>query len=239
MSENVVGTAFRYEIPPWVTGTPAICAAMAAIKRGLVAVAKEKRNEQQNYAFRGIDDVYNALHPLFAEHGVTTPPTVLSRDATERATKSGGVMLHVVLSVEFRFMASDGSALVVGPVYAEALDTSDKATNKCMSFAHKYAMVQTFGIPTADVAEGDRQTIELGDAVAAYAPTPERIDAMISSYAAIGIDENTLQESVGVPLKQVTAQQFAWLADNFKKARDAAKPKRKRSVDDIVEERQQ
>ena len=32
-------------------------------------IAKGRRNQQQGYNFRGIDDVYNALAPVIAKHG--------------------------------------------------------------------------------------------------------------------------------------------------------------------------
>ena len=33
-------------------------------------ITKDRRNQQQGYNFRGIDDVFNALSPLLARHGL-------------------------------------------------------------------------------------------------------------------------------------------------------------------------
>lgn len=134
--------------------------ALAGAMRDVEAVGKDRVNDQQHYKFRGIDDVYNVVHAALSKHGIVTPLRVLSREVAERQTKAGGMQLHVTLKVEYDFVASDGSKLTVGPLWSEALDTSDKATNKAMAFAHKYALLQTFCIPTEDVSEGDRTTIE-------------------------------------------------------------------------------
>ncbi len=154
----------RYHVPPWIKAdtVPAIFPALAKVMKGIESVGKNKQNTDQKYRFRGIDDVFNHLHAILAENGITTPPRVIERQVGERATKSGGSMTHVNLLVEFWFTAEDGSAMVVGPLWAEALDTSDKAHNKCMSFAMKYALVMTFTIPTEDISEGDRETNERG-----------------------------------------------------------------------------
>ncbi len=37
----------------------------------------------------------------------------------------------------------------------EALDYSDKAINKALAFAHKYAIIQMFHIPTEENVDGD------------------------------------------------------------------------------------
>lgn len=142
-----------------------IFTAMIAAMADVDAVGKDRTNSQQGFKFRGIDDVYNVVHAALSKHGIVTPPRVLERTSCERLTKSGATQIHVTLKVEYDFTASDGSKMVVGPVYAEALDTSDKATNKAMSFAHKYTLLQTFSIPTADVSEGDKVTIDAGTSV--------------------------------------------------------------------------
>jgi len=114
-------------------------------------ISKSRKNQQQGYAFRGIDDVYNALAPVIASRGLVILPRVLSRELTERASAKGGILFSVVVEAEFDFVSShDGSKHTV-KTYGEAMDSADKATNKAMSAAYKYAAFQTFCIPT----EGD------------------------------------------------------------------------------------
>lgn len=126
-----------------------------------VGIAKNNKNTQQNYKFRGIDDVYNALAPLLARAKLLVLPRVLNRTVTERETKSGGVLFYVVLDVEFDFVsASDGSKHTVRMV-GEAMDSGDKATNKAMSAAYKYACMEAFCIPTEGDNDADGTTHEL------------------------------------------------------------------------------
>ena len=128
--------------------------AMAAILAEIPSIGKDNRNKDQGFQYRGIDDVYNALHPLLAKHKVFMAPTVLSRTSEDRATKNGGALQCVTLSVEYRFFHADGSSISC-TVMGEGRDTSDKATNKAMAAAHKYALLQTFCIPTEDIGQDD------------------------------------------------------------------------------------
>jgi hypothetical protein len=113
------------------------------------AVGKKGKNTQQNYQYRAVDDIYESLQLLLAKYGVFTVPTVLKDETEERQTKSGTNLIYRKLTIKYRFYATDGSyfeSVVVG----EGMDSGDKASNKAMSVAHKYALVQVFCIPTKD-----------------------------------------------------------------------------------------
>jgi hypothetical protein len=64
--------------------------------------------------------------------------------------------------MEYDFFAEDGSKVTIGPIPAEGLDSGDKATNKALSAALKYALIQTFSVPTEDMAEADLESPEIG-----------------------------------------------------------------------------
>lgn len=127
----------------------AINAVQAELAR--TGITKVRRNQQQGYNFRGIDDVYNALSPLLAKHGVCILPRILSRECVERQTQKGGVLFYVTVEAEFDFVAAEDGSKHTVRTYGEAMDSADKATNKAMSAAYKYAAFQAFAIPT----EGD------------------------------------------------------------------------------------
>lgn len=129
------------------TATSLIYGKLAEIMRNLNAIKKEKSGP--GYKFRGIDDIYNALHAHFATAGVIITSEVLDNQREERTAKSGSLMLYVVLTVKFSYWAEDGSVISC-VVVGEAMDMSDKATQKAMSNALKYALMQTFLIPTDD-----------------------------------------------------------------------------------------
>ena len=134
--------------------------AINAVQRDLakVGITKNRKNLQQNYSFRGIDEVFNTLSPLLAEHELCILPRMISRTCEERATKSGGTMNYVTVEAEFDFVsAMDGSTHIVR-TFGEAMDSADKATNKAMSAAYKYAAFQAFAIPTEGDNDADAHT---------------------------------------------------------------------------------
>src|ERR1043165_682105 len=110
-------------------GSGQIYGLMAAVLKEVGAIEKGRRNVQQGYQFRGIDDVYEAVHPLFAKHGIFTVPRVLNEETNERTTQSGTVLRFVKLTIAYDFFAPDGSR-VTAEMIGEAMDAGDKASNK-------------------------------------------------------------------------------------------------------------
>lgn len=111
-------------------------------------VAKRQTNSQQNFQYRGVDDVMDALAPSLSAHGLIIVPHVQTHTVSERFSRNQTPLLHTLLRVDYDFICvKDGSKTLVGPIYGEAMDAGDKATNKAMAAAYKYACVQTFCIP--------------------------------------------------------------------------------------------
>lgn len=134
-----------------------IMKAIPAVMGKMEAVAKGKKNQDQGFMYRGIEDIYNALQKVMAEEGVFSTMIMLSRkDATVKSAK-GYEMRHAVITFRFRFFADDGS-FVTCVVDGEGLDMSDKVSGKCASYAHKYAMLTLFSIPTKDLTDPDGET---------------------------------------------------------------------------------
>lgn len=120
-----------------------------------IGITKSRRNNQGNgYNFRGIDDVYNTISPLLAKHGLCILPRVLSRQCVERKSNSGGNLFFITVEMEFDLVSSEDGSKHTIKTFGEAMDSGDKATNKAMSAAYKYAAFQAFAIPT----EGDNDT---------------------------------------------------------------------------------
>jgi hypothetical protein len=158
----------------------AVYKAINAVQSDLakIGISKDRKNAAQGYAFRGIDDVYGALSPLLAQHGLCVLPRMLTRTVNERETQKGGVLFYVTVEAEFDLVAvADGSKHTIR-TFGEAMDSGDKATNKAMSAAYKYAAFQAFAIPT----EGDND---------ADAHTPEPVRATSHSPAQIAWAEAT------------------------------------------------
>src|ERR1700675_197796 len=111
--------------------------------------------------FRGIDSVYNTLSPLLAEHGLCILPRMLNRTCEETKSQADRALFYVTVEAEFDFVsAEDGSKHTV-KTFGEAMDSGDKATNKAMSAAYKYAAFQAFAIPTEGDNDADAQTHEV------------------------------------------------------------------------------
>jgi hypothetical protein len=126
-----------------------------------IGISKDSKNQSQGYAFRGIDAVYGALSPLLAKHGLCILPRVKDRQVIERQNRQGTALFYVTLTVEFDFVAAeDGSKHTVITV-GEAMDSGDKASNKAMSAAYKYAAFQAFCIPTEGDNDADSTTHEV------------------------------------------------------------------------------
>jgi hypothetical protein len=141
-----------------------VYAKIAAVQGELakVGIAKTRRNTQgSGYNFRGIDDVYAALAPLLAQHGLVIVPRVISREVIERSSKSGNALFYVTVHAEFDFVSADDGSSHTAATYGEAMDSADKATNKAMSAAYKYAAFMTFAIPTEGDNDADGHTPEV------------------------------------------------------------------------------
>jgi len=122
-------------------------------------IAKAKKNQQQGFMYRGVDDVMNVLQPLFIKHKIFIVPEVLEQTRETRETAKGGTLIYSILKVKFTFFAEDGtsiSAIMVG----EGMDGGDKASNKAQAIAFKYACFQVFCIPTEEMADPDKETPE-------------------------------------------------------------------------------
>mgnify|MGYP000270408979 CR=1 FL=1 len=133
---------------------------LAAIQKEIDPIAKTQTNQGQRYNFRGVDDVYNALHPLLAKHEVVTMPRVLKARREERVTPKGSELIYTMLKVEFAFYAADGST-VSCVCEGEGMDSGDKSTNKAMAAAHKYALTQVFTIPYEGQIDADSESHSL------------------------------------------------------------------------------
>lgn len=142
--------------------------AIPAIMSEVGAIGKDRKNAGQGYNFRGIDDVYFAVQLVLAKHGVFTVPEVLEERTEDRTTKGGAALIYRVLKIRFWFYADDGS-FFTATVMGEGMDSGDKASNKAMSVAHKYAFLQVLAIPTAEPKDPENDSHEVAPRIAGIA----------------------------------------------------------------------
>lgn len=127
---------------------------ISAVMGEIGAIGKNSRNQQQGFMFRGIDAVMNAINPALTKYKVFIVPEIIEQTREERTTAKGGLLIYSICKVKYTFYAEDGSS-VTAVVIGEGMDSGDKATNKAMSIAFKYACFQVFCIPTEEMKDPD------------------------------------------------------------------------------------
>jgi predicted urease superfamily metal-dependent hydrolase len=102
----------------------------------------------------------------------------------KRASKAGGALFYVTVEAEFDFVSDEDGSKTLARTFGEAMDSGDKATNKAMSAAYKYAAFQTFAIPTEGNPDADAETHEVATGM-----HPNRIREWLDAIAQAGADE--------------------------------------------------
>jgi ERF superfamily len=137
---------------------PTIYAALAAVMADVDHVAKRDRNTAQNFNFRGIDAVVNAVGPALRKHKVIVVPRVIHADYSLVQTTTGKPSTACRVRVAYVFIGPAGDSIET-TVLGEAWDSGDKATPKAMSVAYRTALLQSLSLPT-DEPDPDSQTYE-------------------------------------------------------------------------------
>lgn len=154
---------------------PMIFSKMLAVKRDIGSVGKDQKNTGQGWQFRGIDQFINALHPILNKHGVGISTKCIQHAEPKFILneKTGKTAKNTHITMEYIFFAEDGSTISTF-MPAEGVDPGDKGTNKALSAAFKYALIQTFCVPTEDMAEADLEnaTVDGGSGKAGAARKP-------------------------------------------------------------------
>lgn len=159
-------------------------------------IGKNQKNTFQNYQFRGIDDIYNALSPILAEHNILTIPEVVEHSIQEGTDKNSKVTFHVIVKVKYYFIAVEDQSTIAVTVFGESMDTGgDKATNKAMSAAFKLCAIQTFCIPTEGDNDSENATPEIVK-TKPKAPTAEELSKGNAHTRLPTIDPNIMGNEV-------------------------------------------
>lgn len=133
---------------------------VSAVMGEIGAVGKDSKNQQQGFMFRGIDAVMNAISPALIKHHLFIVPEILEQTREERTNSKGTLLIYSICKIKYTFYAEDGSS-ISATVIGEGMDTGDKATNKAMSIAFKYACFQVFCIPTEEMVDPDAECHEV------------------------------------------------------------------------------
>lgn len=125
------------------------------------AIDKERKNEQQGFMFRGIEDFMNSLHGLMAEAGIIILPSEIEhiQENFETTNREGrkSLQFRTRLHIRFTFVSTEDGSTVTADGWGEAADNGDKGYNKCKSIALKYVLMQMFLVPTKDIADPEKE----------------------------------------------------------------------------------
>jgi hypothetical protein len=156
------------------TQSESIQALLAKVMADVSSVKKTDRNTAQNFSFRGIDAVVNAVAPALREHGVIVTPTVLDHHySTVEVGRNRTQMAHVLITVKYTFTGTEGDTIEC-TVLGEAMDAGDKAVPKAMSVAFRIALLQALALPTD---EPDPDTYSYERAPAKPSASYEQVEA--------------------------------------------------------------
>ena len=181
-----------------------IYAKIAELQARIGAVGKTRRNTQQGYSFRGIADVYMAVHPLLAELKLFSVPELIDIQREERTSKSGGVLTCTIVKVKYTVYAEDGSS-IWGITPGEGMDSGDKSVNKAMAGSHKYFWVQTLNLPEEESPDSENDSPEVAPKVmrptsSENGPRPIK-DSRQDTLAAIGrVLTKSIHDATGIPI---------------------------------------
>lgn len=189
------------------------------------SIGKTQRNKTQGFMYRGIDDVMNALQPLLAKNKVFIVPEILEQTREERTTSKGGNLIYSICKIKYKFYAEDGSS-VEAITIGEGMDSGDKATNKAMAIAMKYALFQVFCIPTDEMKDPDSETPEQSTKKSNTTDNKiseadaKKVEAMMKE---MGWNvEELLQKNYKISkTTDLTASQYVKILEAIKKAKEA------------------
>jgi hypothetical protein len=127
---------------------------MAAIAES--GIAKSRKNKEQAFNFRGVDEAFMAFAPLLVKHSLLVIPSFSNLRVKRRPTAKGGITYSAKLEGTFTFVSViDGSKQVVGPFFGEANDGQDKAVSKASSVSERNMFFYTFVAPHEPAIGGD------------------------------------------------------------------------------------
>ena len=208
-----------------ISTAPKIYGAISRVMEEVGAVGKNQRNSQQNFMYRGIDAVMNALNPALIKHKVFIVPEILEEQREERQTKNGANLIYSICKIKYTFFTEDGSS-ISAVVIGEGMDSGDKATNKAMSIAYKYACFQVFCIPTEEMLDPDAESHEVKKKSTsnkkAAAPPLDLVDeddikAMKKELERTGLTEEKICAAFNIKsFKEMTRTQHVACMNKFK-----------------------
>lgn len=199
--------------------------AISNVMEDIGAVGKNDVNTTQGFNYRGIDAVMNALNPAMVKHKVFCVPEILEQSREERKSHKGNLLIYSICKIRYRFYTTDGS-YVEAVMIGEGMDSGDKATNKAMAIAFKYACFQVFCIPTEEMKDPDSESHEVQEKDKNLVNPSELISAemvnnIMKEIERTGIDPGEVLKLFHVNIfEELTKVQYTATMNKFKRTPD-------------------
>jgi hypothetical protein len=118
-------------------------------------------------------------------------------------------LIYRVLHIAYTFYGAAGDS-ITSEVMGEGMDSGDKAANKAMAVAHKYAIMQLLSIPTEDAKDPERDSPEVAPRITAFqtqgnAPTSAPAPKTPKAPAQPAMSDKQRQELGLITSQQVVA----------------------------------
>lgn len=122
---------------------------LAKVNKGLEAIEKTQKH-YDGYMFRGIEQMMNALNPLFKKYSILVLTNVIEFHREKGKTYEGKELTITIVKVQFSFVADDESFASV-TTYGEDQDTKGMSMSQAITDAYKKAVTILFNIATEDI----------------------------------------------------------------------------------------
>lgn len=202
-----------------------IHALISAIREDIGEIKKEKTGKTgvSKYKYRGVDDALNHVGRALTKHKVTPSVTVsdfqIETNIEDSKAKGKRFVYHATLRLTLRLTAPDGS-FVENTAAGEGVDwTNDKATNKAMAGAFKYACYLGLVLPVEegelDDSDAEGKDPEKHDAEA----VGQRLEVRLNGPCERGQLERLVE------LAELLGKDKAWLKGNLERKYEVATAK--------------
>lgn len=195
--------------------------ALARVAEALPAISKSRTmTDGPRYQYRGVEDITAAAAPLLAKEGVVFAPNVTHRENVA-LTINNKPWTECWLTVRFRIYGPGGLRdYIEVTTVGVGRDNSDKAGNKAMTAAFKYALTEVLCI-TDQKDDADEYHPESDEASPAYQvrpPEPDVTRQEADAFAARLQDESQTPPKVReafMQWKDAQGWRWPWSRDTF------------------------
>lgn len=149
---------------PSAPAIPSFYLRLAKIQGEIDRIGKTGRNKEQGYSFVEESAIMDAVKPMLLEAGIfMTMKQVANSAKVDQLVHGKNQTQFFKAEVEVELCLIDGhsDAREVYPAHSYALDTGDKALQKALTSAGKYAVLKAFMISTG--VDLDNESQERGD----------------------------------------------------------------------------